>query len=64
MNNLKISVRLIMGFAVMALLVILVSGYGLRQVVATNASISTVFEHSVLPVKQVGSEHVCPDGQG
>ena len=53
MNNLKISVRLIMGFAVMALLVILVSGYGLRQVVATNASISTVFEHSVLPVKQL-----------
>jgi methyl-accepting chemotaxis protein len=52
-NNLKISVRLMMGFAVMALLVIIVSGYGLRQVVATNASISTIFDDRVVPLKQL-----------
>ncbi len=55
MNNLKISVRLMMGFAVMALLVIIVSGYGLRQVVATNASISTIFDDRVVPLKQLKS---------
>ena len=53
MNNLKISTRLTIGFSAMLALIILMAAYGLMQIRDTNASIGSIYDDRVVPLKQL-----------
>ncbi len=52
-NHMKISTRLALGFAALVTMVALMAGFGLFQVKKTNASINTIYDDRVVPLKQL-----------
>jgi methyl-accepting chemotaxis protein len=61
MNNLKISTRLTIGFAVLVAMVALMAVFGLMKIKSTNASTKTIYEDRVVALKQL---KMVSDGYG
>lgn len=57
LNDIKISVRLPLGFACLVILVVLIAGFGFTKVKATNQSITTIDNDRVVPLKQLKTVH-------
>ena len=53
LNDMKISTRLTLGFACLVAMVALMAGFGFLKVKSTNASITTIYEDRVVPLKQL-----------
>ena len=53
LQNMKISTRLTLGFAILVTMVALMAGFGLLKVKSTHDSITTIYEDRVVPLKQL-----------
>ena len=57
LNNMKISIRLTIGFACLVSMVALMAGFGFMKVRSTNQSITTIYDDRVVPLKQIKIVH-------
>ncbi|MDO8285376.1 MAG: methyl-accepting chemotaxis protein [Rhodoferax sp.] len=57
LHDMKISTRLVLGFAVLVAMVSLMAGFGFLKVKSTNQSIGTIYDDRVVPLKQLKTVH-------